>query len=262
MLVRWIRVGAIGGGGGLTDRRGPVLQRSCCVRSDGVEVGFLYALLMDDYALVIGGRCDSACKMGDCWRRSCSGKFARRGEASSLGIASALAEVNPETLVKVHAAGASVASRRPYEAAHGSGHMSRLRAQRRLLPGGGGWVCQSCLRRSLKASQRSFAFATGDGSKGRGRRGHVNSPPLARDNARPFSSGTSSQVAQRRQSVLPDGPVRTRFAPSPTGHLHIGGLRTALFSYLLAKRTGGQFLLRIEDTDQVPPPQQLLHPNP
>ncbi len=42
----------------------------------------------------------------------------------------------------------------------------------------------------------------------------------------------------------------TRFAPSPTGYLHIGGLRTALYSYLWAKRAGGKFLLRIEDTDQ------------
>tara|TARA_B100000575_G_scaffold282459_1_gene274157 strand:- start:300 stop:1748 length:1449 start_codon:yes stop_codon:yes gene_type:complete len=42
---------------------------------------------------------------------------------------------------------------------------------------------------------------------------------------------------------------RTRFAPSPTGPLHIGGVRTALFSYLIAKRSGGKFILRIEDTD-------------
>ncbi|KAI9816852.1 MAG: Glutamate--tRNA ligase mitochondrial [Pycnora praestabilis] len=49
---------------------------------------------------------------------------------------------------------------------------------------------------------------------------------------------------------LPKEPVRTRFAPSPTGYLHLGSLRTALFNYLLAKATGGQFLLRIEDTDQ------------
>jgi hypothetical protein len=47
------------------------------------------------------------------------------------------------------------------------------------------------------------------------------------------------------------GPVRTRFAPSPTGNLHLGSLRTALFNFLLAKATGGQFLLRIEDTDTV-----------
>lgn len=44
--------------------------------------------------------------------------------------------------------------------------------------------------------------------------------------------------------------VRTRFAPSPTGYLHIGGARTALFSWLYAKKHGGQFVLRIEDTDQ------------
>jgi glutamyl-tRNA synthetase len=43
---------------------------------------------------------------------------------------------------------------------------------------------------------------------------------------------------------------RVRFAPSPTGYLHIGGARTALFNWLWARRTGGQFLLRIEDTDR------------
>ena len=43
--------------------------------------------------------------------------------------------------------------------------------------------------------------------------------------------------------------VRTRFAPSPTGFLHIGGLRTALFCWLYARRHAGQFVLRIEDTD-------------
>ncbi|HRA80458.1 MAG TPA: glutamate--tRNA ligase [Thauera sp.] len=44
-------------------------------------------------------------------------------------------------------------------------------------------------------------------------------------------------------------PIRTRFAPSPTGYLHIGGARTALFSWAFARRHGGQFILRIEDTD-------------
>ena len=44
--------------------------------------------------------------------------------------------------------------------------------------------------------------------------------------------------------------VRTRFAPSPTGYLHVGGLRTALYNYLYAKQHNGQFILRIEDTDQ------------
>ncbi|MBU6330029.1 MAG: glutamate--tRNA ligase, partial [Acidobacteria bacterium] len=57
--------------------------------------------------------------------------------------------------------------------------------------------------------------------------------------------------------VRPDGtiaavnppPVRVRFAPSPTGYLHIGGARTALFNWLYARRMGGEFVLRIEDTD-------------
>ncbi len=45
-------------------------------------------------------------------------------------------------------------------------------------------------------------------------------------------------------------PARTRFAPSPTGYLHIGGARTAIFAWLYARHTGGQFILRIEDTDR------------
>ena len=44
--------------------------------------------------------------------------------------------------------------------------------------------------------------------------------------------------------------VRTRFAPSPTGFMHIGNLRTALYSYLFARHHGGEFILRIEDTDR------------
>jgi len=45
-------------------------------------------------------------------------------------------------------------------------------------------------------------------------------------------------------------PPVVRFAPSPTGTLHIGGARTALFNWLYAKHTGGKFLLRVEDTDR------------
>jgi glutamyl-tRNA synthetase len=45
-------------------------------------------------------------------------------------------------------------------------------------------------------------------------------------------------------------PVRTRFAPSPTGYLHVGGIRTALFAWLVARQAGGEFILRIEDTDR------------
>lgn len=44
--------------------------------------------------------------------------------------------------------------------------------------------------------------------------------------------------------------IRTRFAPSPTGYLHVGGIRTALFAWLIARQSGGQFILRLEDTDQ------------
>ena len=52
------------------------------------------------------------------------------------------------------------------------------------------------------------------------------------------------------------GKVRTRFAPSPTGRMHVGNLRTALYAYLIAKHEGGDFLLRIEDTDQ----ERLVEP--
>ena len=48
---------------------------------------------------------------------------------------------------------------------------------------------------------------------------------------------------------MPTMTVRTRFAPSPTGYLHVGGARTALFSWAYARHFGGQFILRIEDTD-------------
>ena len=49
---------------------------------------------------------------------------------------------------------------------------------------------------------------------------------------------------------MSDSPVVTRFAPSPTGYLHIGGARTALFNWLFARHHGGRFTLRIEDTDR------------
>ncbi len=54
--------------------------------------------------------------------------------------------------------------------------------------------------------------------------------------------------------------VRTRFAPSPTGYLHIGGVRTALFNWLFAKGQGGQFILRIDDTDQQRNVEEALAP--
>ena len=52
------------------------------------------------------------------------------------------------------------------------------------------------------------------------------------------------------EARIPKGEVRTRFAPSPTGYMHVGNLRTALYTWLIARHYGGKFLLRIEDTDQ------------
>lgn len=55
---------------------------------------------------------------------------------------------------------------------------------------------------------------------------------------------------QEMEARIPKGRVRTRFAPSPTGYMHIGNLRTALYTYMIAKHADGDFILRIEDTDR------------
>ncbi|KAJ3146911.1 Glutamyl-tRNA synthetase [Geranomyces variabilis] len=70
-------------------------------------------------------------------------------------------------------------------------------------------------------------------------------PPSAFPKKFRIKPGSSLEII-----AAPDPPARVRFAPSPTGYLHLGGLRTALFNYLLAKQTKGDFILRIEDTDQ------------
>ena len=54
-------------------------------------------------------------------------------------------------------------------------------------------------------------------------------------------------------------PVRVRFAPSPTGYLHVGGARTAIYNYFFAKHMGGTFYLRIEDTDRKRYNETALH---
>ncbi|OUQ78872.1 glutamate--tRNA ligase [Flavonifractor sp. An100] len=56
---------------------------------------------------------------------------------------------------------------------------------------------------------------------------------------------------EEMEAKIPHGKVRTRFAPSPTGYMHVGNLRTALYTWLIARNAGGTFILRIEDTDQV-----------
>ena len=55
---------------------------------------------------------------------------------------------------------------------------------------------------------------------------------------------------EEMEAKIPKGKVRTRFAPSPTGYMHVGNLRTALYTWLIARHGGGKFILRIEDTDQ------------
>ena len=65
-----------------------------------------------------------------------------------------------------------------------------------------------------------------------------------------MADSMSSSMGESYLMVEITGPVRVRFAPSPTGFLHIGGVRTALFNWLFARHYGGQFILRIEDTDE------------
>lgn len=67
---------------------------------------------------------------------------------------------------------------------------------------------------------------------------------------RKFLHSKSIIYKQRKKDVHPKEPAITRFAPSPTGLLHLGSLRTALYNYLLARNTGGKFILRLEDTDR------------
>jgi hypothetical protein len=64
---------------------------------------------------------------------------------------------------------------------------------------------------------------------------------------RGYGAKPRTDCSKERKSTMTQ--VRTRFAPSPTGYLHIGGLRTALYAWLFARKSGGVFILRIEDTD-------------
>lgn len=109
------------------------------------------------------------------------------------------------------------------------------------------WVCASCTLRSREGPRASFSTRS---SREKAKYIRAVGQHVKANDWRSFSTTPRIRSTRNREPRLPDGPARTRFAPSPTGYLHIGGLRTALFSHLLAKRTGGQFLLRIEDTDQ------------
>lgn len=91
--------------------------------------------------------------------------------------------------------------------------------------------CQSLLRSTMRSALRGTRL------------------PTRRLNAAVPSKHHSTSVAASTPES--SGTARLRFAPSPTGFLHLGGLRTALFNHLLARKWGGKWLLRIEDTDQV-----------
>ena len=68
---------------------------------------------------------------------------------------------------------------------------------------------------------------------------------------RGFRATTFSVAFRRKSSLMMNNtPLRVRFAPSPTGSLHVGGARTALFNWLVARKTGGKFIVRVEDTDE------------
>ena len=64
------------------------------------------------------------------------------------------------------------------------------------------------------------------------------------------SMALDQKYFEEMEAKIPRGKVRTRFAPSPTGYMHVGNLRTALYTWLIARNAGGTFILRIEDTDQ------------
>ncbi|RVW48257.1 Glutamate--tRNA ligase, chloroplastic/mitochondrial [Vitis vinifera] len=74
-------------------------------------------------------------------------------------------------------------------------------------------------------------------------------PPILRRSSSLFRRSFSVSCSTEAPPKKLEGEVRVRFAPSPTGNLHVGGARTALFNYLFARSKGGKFVLRIEDTD-------------
>src|SRR5581483_472825 len=98
----------------------------------------------------------------------------------------------------------------------------------------------------VKLPDRRFQDRTRHGRRVRSVHGCIHSDPGRAD---PEAAKVRSVKIRRSFFHRPAMSVVTRFAPSPTGYLHIGGARTALFSYLYAKRHAGKYLLRIEDTD-------------
>src|SRR6185295_16411225 len=101
------------------------------------------------------------------------------------------------------------------------------------------------------SSAGTAARATGETSRrGSTSTGPRSVPRCSRERWRCSAERPPPVSSRNRKDRRVASKVRVRFAPSPTGYLHIGGARTALFNYLYAKRHGGTFVLRIEDTDQ------------
>src|SRR5437867_135098 len=100
---------------------------------------------------------------------------------------------------------------------------------------------------SLSSTTRIFFSITSPLCASASMQVHLGSLKLARKEHPPCQSVDLSPAFRLRPDLM---TVRTRFAPSPTGYLHIGGARTALFNYLFARHHGGKFILRIEDTDR------------
>ncbi|KAL9624130.1 MAG: hypothetical protein Q9160_001652 [Pyrenula sp. 1 TL-2023] len=118
-----------------------------------------------------------------------------------------------------------------------------------------GWVCQACnckLRLLSTGPPSAVKFKGGKPDTAETildiEQKRLPSKSFAQD--RNDRERADPEHAKWMRALSLDEPARTRFAPSPTGKLHLGSIRTALYNYLLAKHTGGQFLLRIEDTDQ------------
>src|SRR5687767_9981304 len=105
----------------------------------------------------------------------------------------------------------------------------------------------SAARNSRKPSRWSSSAAP---ARARLRRPCCSARPASRRSpTSPAACCAGARSASRSKAARTSLKVRTRFAPSPTGYLHIGGARTALFSWAYARRHGGAFVLRVEDTD-------------
>lgn len=114
-----------------------------------------------------------------------------------------------------------------------------------------GWVCQACKYKLRSLSADALSAGTYRGGPADAAKTLGDQEQERMRFATSVWKREDLERAKWMRALKIDEPARTRFAPSPTGKLHLGSIRTALYNYLLAKRTGGQFLLRIEDTDQV-----------